>query len=755
MIDPVILVSPDRPQEEGFALNRLIVRARIDTVRRRIDLEQGDLSRVDTRPSHNIAVAVTGSLDYSGAEPHLAFGVAGTRMPMEVMMRLWPVFTAVEVRQWVVEHISGGTVERVVVAGNGPLKNFKADGPPMPDEGLSVDIETSGTTLRPLATLPAIRDADLTAHITGGFANLSLGRGTVEVTPGRKLNIANGVFEIPNTHLKPQPARVNFRIDGSMPAAAALLASEGLRDNVGIVLDPGASRGTVAAQVTVNLLVGHDAPKNSATYTVAANLTNFAADKMLMGQRVEASALRVTASSDGYQITGDVKINGTPATIDLSKRKGAADSELRMQAMIDETARRRLGINLGGAVTGTIPVKIVTRTSNDSNDPPMTVDADLTPVKIDDLLPGWVKAAGKPARATYTLVKTAQSLRFDDLTISGSGTNVKGSVELDAASDIVSANFPVFSLAEGDKVSLKADRGSDSVLRVTMRGDVFDGTHFVKTSLAGAVPDKAGQKQTDLDLDIKLGIVVGHNGETLRGLDLKVSRRGGRIRNFAMSSKIGRDAPLNGDLRVRSRDNHQVVYFETDDAGALFRFTDMYPRMFGGQMWVAMDPPSPEHPPQVGTLYIRNFAVRGEPGLDRVVSGAPGQGNAGVQFSEAHCEFTRVPGRMAVSDGVVRGPVVGATVEGQIDYVKDDMHLRGTFVPFYGLNNMFGQIPIVGLFLGAGSNEGLLGITYEAVGPPGAPRITVNPVTAIAPGLLRKFIPSPDNMDRNFIPPSR
>jgi len=34
---------------------------------------------------------------------------------------------------------------------------------------------------------------------------------------------------------------------------------------------------------------------------------------MLLNQKVEASALRVTASSDGYQITGDVKINGTPA----------------------------------------------------------------------------------------------------------------------------------------------------------------------------------------------------------------------------------------------------------------------------------------------------------------------------------------------------------------------------------------------------------------------------------------------------------
>ena len=755
VIDPVILASAGKSDEESFALNRVVVRGRIDTVRRRIDLEQGDFSRVDTRPSHNIAVAVTGSLDYSGAEPHLAFGVAGTRMPSEVLMRMWPVFTAVEVRQWVAEHMSGGTVERVVVAGNAALPDFRADGPPMPDEGLSIDIETSGTNLRPLASLPAIRDADLTAHITGSFANVSLGRGTVEVTPGRKLNIANGAFVIPNTHLKPQPARVNFRIDGSMPAVAALLASDELRDNAGIALDPAASRGSVAAQVTINLLVGHDVPKDSATYTVTADLTNFAADKMLMGQRVEASALRVTASSDGYHITGDVKINGTPAAIDLNKRKGAADAELRMQAMIDETARRRLGIDLGGAVTGTIPVKVVTRTSSDGEDPPMTVDADLTPVKIDNLLPGWVKAAGKPAHATYTLVKTRQTLRFEDLTIAGSGTNVKGSVELDAASDIVSANFPVFSLSDGDKVSLTADRGSDGVLRVAMRGDVFDGTNFVKSSLAGAVPDKSKKKPTDLDLDIKLGTVVGHNGETLRGLDLKLGRRGGRIRNFVMSAKIGRDTPLNGDLRVRSRDNHQVIYFETDDAGALFRFTDMYPRMFGGQMWVAMDPPTPEHSPQVGTLYIRNFVVRGEPVLDRVASGAPGQGNSGVQFSEAHCDFTRVPGRMAVSDGVVRGPVVGATVEGQIDYVKDDMHLRGTFVPFYGLNNMFGQIPIVGLFLGAGSNEGLLGITYEAVGPPGAPRITVNPVTAIAPGLLRKFIPSPDTMDRNFIPPSR
>ena len=78
------------------------------------------------------------------------------------------------------------------------------------------------------------------------------------------------------------------------------------------------------------------------------------------------------------------------------------------------------------------------------------------------------------------------------------------------------------------------------------------------------------------------------------------------------------------------------------------------------------------------------------------------------------------------------------------------MRLRGTFVPFYGLNNMFGQIPIFGLFLGGGSNEGLLGITYEAVGPPRAPRITRQSDVGGRARPLRKFIPQPEAFDRNF-----
>jgi hypothetical protein len=757
VIDPLILGTTGRSAAEGFAINRAIVHARIDTVRQRIDLDQGDFSRVDTRPSHNIGIAVTGSLDYGGADPHLAFGVAGTRMPVSLMKRLWPLPVAYDVRDWVVKHVSGGTLERIVIAGNAPLSDFKAGGPPMPGEGLSVDMETSGTTLQPVASLPAIRDADLTVHVTGQTANVSVGRGTVEVAPGRKLSLTGGVFEMADTHLKPSAAQVHFRIDGTVPAAATLLNSPALReDSAGIALDPTSSRGTVTARVAVNLLIGKDVPKNSATYKIAADLTNFAADKMLAGQKIEASLLKVNASPNGYEVKGDVKINGTSGTLDFTKTKGQPTGEVRLQTNLDEAARKRLGIDFGSAVVGTVPIVVTGAVGGDDKDPRLSVQADLTPVKIDNLLPGWVKPAGKKALASYTLVKTDKSTRFDDLIIEGAGASVKGSLELDQSNDIVSANFPVFDISVGDKASLKADLANDGVLHVVMRGDVYDGANFVKSAMAGAEKSKHDtSKEADLDLDVKLGTVVGYNGETLRGLDLKLGRRSGRIRSFRLNAKIGRDAPLLGDLRVRARDNHQVVYFETNDAGALFRFTDMYPRMVGGQMWVAIDPPSPNPAPQVGTLVIHNFAVRGEPALERVVSNAPGQAAGSVDFSEMHADFTRTPGRVSVRDGVVRGPAVGVTMEGQIDYVHNDVHLRGTFVPFYGINNMFGQIPIVGIFLGGGTNEGLLGITYEAVGPPGSPRVLINPVTAITPGLLRKFIPSPGAFDPNFVPASR
>jgi len=246
---------------------------------------------------------------------------------------------------------------------------------------------------------------------------------------------------------------------------------------------------------------------------------------------------------------------------------------------------------------------------------------------------------------------------------------------------------------------------------------------------------------------VKLGAVAGFHGEALRGLDVKLARRAGQIRSLAMSAKIGLDAALTADLRGRS--GRQVVYLESADAGALFRFTDMYARVYGGRMWVAMEPPSADQSPKEGTLNISQFAVRGEAALDRVASSAPPPESAyrtgsaaprggGVEFSRMRVEFTRQPGRLSIREGNVLGMAVCATMDGQIDFQREDVRLRGTFIPACALNNMPTQIPILGYFLG-GPKEGLLGATYEVVGPPNGMILRVNPVSMIAPGFLRKI----------------
>jgi hypothetical protein len=276
----------------------------------------------------------------------------------------------------------------------------------------------------------------------------------------------------------------------------------------------------------------------------------------------------------------------------------------------------------------------------------------------------------------------------------------------------------------------------------------LDGRPLIKSLMAGRQSDERSDKgkAKDLDLDIKVGAIAGHHGEALRGLDLKLSRRGGAIRSFSLRAKLGRSATLFGDLRPL-RSGGQALFVTADDAGALFRFTDTYSRISGGRMTVIMDPPSSNPTPQHGSLEIENFAIRGEAALDRVAAGAPSAQGTAVEFTSMRVGFTRAPGQLSLRDGVVRGPVIGATIDGTIDYRSDRVRMRGTLVPLYGVNNMFGQLPIVGLFLG-GSKEGLVGITYEVVGPVGSPVLRVNPISAVAPGFIRKFFEFPSGQNR-------
>lgn len=748
----VISIAPaERAREAPLLIDRIDFRARFDPVKRRLDIDKGDFTGMAA------GIAMSGSIDYSNSDPHIAIGVAATRMSALTFKRIWPLFVASDLRAWVAGSLFGGTIDRIVIATHAPFSTLRKDGPPIPDDGLSVELVASNAVLRPIDSLPMLRECDVNVRVKGRHAEVKVGRGVAELPSGRKMTLTSGSFEVPDTDPKRPPSRIKMRVEGTIDAVAELVAMDPIREPSGTLFNAGTTRGAVVGTVVVNTPVGKNIERHEVTYHVEADVTNFSAERFVRGHKAEAQAMRVVANAQGIQARGDMRIGGAPAFVEYRKPVGVGDAEVRLQTTLDDSSRARFGLDTAGLLSGPVPVRLSGRIGSGDNESRFQVELDLLHARIVELMPGWNKPAGKATRASVVIVERPHSLRFEDVAIEGAGTSIRGAIELDSDGEIVSANLPVFALSDGDKASVRAERATDGTMRVQVRGDVFDGRGFVKSMMKGSSDQKKAMR--DLDLDIRLGAVAGFNGEALRSVEARMSRRAGQVRAFSLNAKAGRDSTIIGDLRGRG--GRQLVYIETDDAGALFRFSDTYPRIVGGQMWVAMDPPSGDQTPQNGVLNIRDFSVRGEPALDRVAATpAPGEGgvrasaaSTGVHFSRMKVDFVRSPGKLTIRDGVVWGPAVGATLEGDLDYARDQVRMRGTFVPAYALNNMLARIPIVGFFLGGNENEGLLGLTFEVAGSPSAPTLRVNPMSAVAPGFLRKIFEFRRADDRAMTPP--
>lgn len=160
--------------------------------------------------------------------------------------------------------------------------------------------------------------------------------------------------------------------------------------------------------------------------------------------------------------------------------------------------------------------------------------------------------------------------------------------------------------------------------------------------------------------------------------------------------------------------------------------------------------------PLAGTVDIDRFRIANDPSLAHLIQGGERQSQAqldsapvtstqqqglnvsDVGFDRLSASFQRSGPTISVSNGVLRGVAVGATVEGSLDMAGKRLAIHGTYVPLYALNNLFGQLPLfLGPLLGGKPNEGLLGITYSVSGTMDAPILTINPISVVAPGVFR------------------
>jgi len=108
----------------------------------------------------------------------------------------------------------------------------------------------------------------------------------------------------------------------------------------------------------------------------------------------------------------------------------------------------------------------------------------------------------------------------------------------------------------------------------------------------------------------------------------------------------------------------------------------------------------------------------------------------GIPFASLAGELVWAAGRLNVGNMAAKGQNIGVTCAGTVDHAADNLALRGTLIPFRGINTLLGHIPILGQVFSSG--EGFLAADYTVTGSLADPKFTVMPLSAITPDFLKK-----------------
>ncbi|MCK0195482.1 DUF3971 domain-containing protein [Ancylobacter sp. 6x-1] len=747
--------GPDAEKEAPLVLDKVSGRLTYEPATRRLVIGSSTFSGAKG------GVTLDGMFDAGIPDPVLTLNVVGTPMSATSLKRLWPIIAAPDVRRWIYEHVAAGDITRAVIRFAAPLSSIGNKDKPLPTEGASIDIAGKNGVLKPAPGLPPLRNAEIAVQATGTSAHAVATNSVVDTPGGRRLTLTQGVLDVPDTVMPNPKAKLSVQVEGPAAAAADMLSTPALKSPGNEQFDPAGIRGNISGTAQIDLTLRQPMTAADVDYAFEADLSDFAVDKIFQGQKLDDATVKLFATPSATLLRGEGKFAGAPASFEINRPRDRGDMTFRFAANLDDGARDRLDIDMPG-LGGTVGVKL-DGTMN-AKDKTAQIELDLTNARLAELVPGWSKPAGKPAKLTADALIRADGTNIDDLVVTGPGVNIRGSVKLDAKAQLVSANLPTFQLSDGDKASVKLEQ-KDDVSKITVRGEVIEARAFLKSLLDTPIASTSAQKKpADIDLDVNLGVVKGNNGEVLRQAVLQLSRRDGALRKLMLAALVGRNGGVKGDI-VTDPTGRPMLQIGTTDAGALLRFVDFYSRIYGGDLWVSVDPPTGRNTPQDGTVTMRDFAIRGEAGIDRMMAAAPdrskdGRAQAGgtMTFQKLQIAFQRSAGKLQIKDGAVWGPSIGSTFDGLLDFAGDRISVRGTFVPAYGLNNLFSRLPVLGFFLGGGPNEGLVGVTYEIIGPMSGPTLRINPISAVAPGFLRKifeFRQAPDPRPPALVPGGR
>ena len=684
-----------------------------------------------------VDVAIKAEIAPDGKGSSLKLGIDAGPSATSDLIRLWPQFINPDVREWCTQNLHGGQLQGSLKADwTAANLDAMAHKRGLPRESLHGEFTTRDVGVDLLPGLPPMMTEEGTGSFTGHEFTVSGNRAMMVLSPSRRVQANGLVFTVPDT--TPRlivDASARAHMTGTADALADLLMREPLRRQAGLTLDPATVKGQAEGDLVLDLKLGKTARPEDSQFHATGALDNLQIEKFLADEKLDSATAVFEADRNALKIAGDGDLLGAATHVDVARALGEEGSATVTFAL-DAAGRAKRGLNFGSWLSGPLPIKLkapLTRASAE-------VEIDLTPAGVDNPVPGLSKPAGKPGKATFFVKPTPQGASLSNIAIELGVPMLRGSAQMDPDGAIETATITQARISPGDEFRVDVVNGPTS-LKASVRGASLDARPFVKSLLDGSSSVQAPTK--DFDIDAKIASVVGANKQVITNMEFTASRRGGETRLGNLRGRIGGGA-------VTATGSGAETRIATSDAGALLRFANVYSHLEGGDLNLFL---RSRGDLSAGEAVLTDFVLRDEPAFRQLVSAEPPRTTEGgaapidaarVRFEKMTASFERTPGKLGLQDAVIYNPNVGLTAQGMIDFQHNQVDLSGSFVPAYTVNTMLTKIPLVGVLLSGGENGGVFGINYRVHGSMSDPKVSVNPLSAIAPGIFHRILSAID-----------
>ncbi len=553
-------------------------------------------------------------------------------------------------------------------------------------------------------------------------------------------------------------AELGFKTQSQLGAAIDAVRQLQLMNPDSFVVPGDKVQGKIDGDFAVRLPLLPEIEAATVVLTGKAKITDVKTKEKIGIINVQSGAVDVQFTPAEAAAKGELILNGVLAKLDWRRQTPQGlppvTSPLTLTANLDNADRRQLGIDVGEFIDGDVPVTVAFATA-DGGASTVRVVADLTPADFSISPLAWKKPRGRPGRLEFDVVPgTTHKTELRNFKITSDAIAAEGWVGLSADQKVQEFDFPGVSLNTVSRLQISGKRGARDIIDVRAKGSTFDGRDFFRSlfTSGGSRPGQIANKKGGIDLTASIDNVLGYSDTSLRDFSMKLSKRGDELTALDARGKYDGGKALIAILQTETNGARKIIS-DTTDAGQTLRLVGFYPNMQGGRGRIDIFLDGKDAEQTSGVLIIEDFKVLGDPIVSEVVSSASGDGPAigattygqrkvvreVFEFDRMRLPFTVGYGQFGIEDSYLRGPILGATLRGKVDYAAQKVNLGGTYIPLQGLNNALGGIPVLGQILSGTRGEGIFGITFAVQGAMANPQVVVNPLSLVAPGIFREM----------------